>query len=92
MVAGYKVTCPDKALPMPSNIAAWIKRTPYWSLIGSLNYLAITTYPDILFTVSRLASVLDCYRPEHWDAAICVVCYLKHMQLLTLQLGGINPI
>ena len=79
----------DKSIPVPSNVAAWIDRTPYRSLIGSLNYLTpVATCPDIAFAVGRLATVLDCYRPEHWDAAICVVKYLKGTRLLSLRLGG----
>jgi hypothetical protein len=61
MVASLQITRPDKSLPVPSHIAAWIERTPYRSLIGSLNYLAVGTQPDIAFAVSRLATVLDCY-------------------------------
>jgi hypothetical protein len=80
------------SLPVPSNVAAWITRTPYRSLIGSLNYLAVATRPDIAFAVGRLATVLDCYRPEHWDAAVRVVRYLKGTRLLSLELGGTNPI
>ena len=92
MVAGLQVTRPDKSSPIPSNIADWIARTPYRSLIESLNYLTIGTHPDIAFAVNRLASVLDCYHPKHWDAAICVVWYLKGTHLLTLELRGSNPI
>jgi Reverse transcriptase (RNA-dependent DNA polymerase) len=92
MVASLQITCPDKSLPVPSNVAAWITRTLYHSLIGSLNYLAIATWPDIAFAVGRLATVLDCYRLEHWDAAVCVIRYLKGTRLLSLKLGGTNPI
>jgi hypothetical protein len=66
--------------------------TPYRSLIGSLNYLAITTQPDIAFAVSRLATVLNYYCSDHWDAAIHVVRYLKGTCLFSLELGGSNQI
>lgn len=92
MVPGLQILHPDMLLPVPTNISSWMDCTPYRSLIGSLNYLAVATQPDISFTVGHLASVLDCYQPEHWDAAIRVVQYLKGTCLLTLDLGGTNPI
>ena len=92
MVPGLQILVPDTSLPVAEYVSSWMDRMPYRSLIGSLNYLAVATRPDISFTVGRLASVLDCYRPEHWDAAIRVVCYLKGTRLLTLDLSGENPI
>jgi hypothetical protein len=92
MVAGLQIIRPDKSMPIDSAVASWIQRTPYCSLVGTLNYLAVATRPDIAFAVGRLATVLDCYRPEHWDAAICVVRYLKGTRLFSLDLGGNNPI
>ena len=92
MVPGNRLLPPDPADPMPPSLSTWIEKTPYRSLIGSLNYLAVGTRPDISFTVGRLASFLDCYRPEHWEAAIRVVRYLKGTRLLTLQLGGTTPV
>jgi len=92
MEGGLQIVRPDKSLPVPSNVADWITRTPYRSLVGTLNYLAVATRPDIAFAVGRLATVLDCYRPEHWNAAIRVVRYLKGTRLLSLDLGGTNPI
>lgn len=52
----------------------------------------MATCPDITFTVGRLASVLDCYQLEHWEAAIHVIHYLKGTRLFSLQLGGSNTI
>ena len=92
MIHGMKIRRPDPTLPVTSDIVAWMDRTPYRSLIGSLNYLAVATRPDISFAVGRLATVLTCYRPEHWDAAIRVVRYLKGTRLFSLELGGTNPI
>src|SRR5258708_1554618 len=69
-----------------------MEQTPYRSLIGCLNYLAVATRPDISFTIGHLSTVLDCYHPEHWSATIHVVHYLKGTHLLSLQLGGTNPI
>jgi len=70
MVAGLQLCRPDKKEPVPPEIAAWAERTPYRSLVGSLMYIAISTRPDITYTVGCLASFLNCYRPEHWEAAI----------------------
>jgi hypothetical protein len=92
MATGLQILRPDKSIPVSPLLASWSQRTPYRSLIGTLNYLAVATRPDISFAVGRLASVLDCYRPEHWDAAIKVVRYLKGTRLLSLELGGSNAI
>jgi hypothetical protein len=90
MVAGLQLTMPDKTLPIPKEIANWVERTPYRSLVGSLMYIAVGTRPDILYAVGRLSAFLDCYRLEHWEAAIHVVQYLKGTRTLGLTLGGSN--
>ena len=92
MVQGIQILRPDPDLPVPPNVLSWMTRTPFRSLVGSLNYLAVATCPDIAFVVGHLATVFDCYHPEHWDAAIRVVCYLKGTRLFYLELGGSNPI
>ena len=66
--------------------------TPYCSLVSSLNYLAVATRPNISFVVGRLATVFNCYCPEHWDAAIRIVHYLKGTRTFSLELGRSNPI
>ena len=73
MVAGLHLQRPDKCEPIPPSTAARIEKTPYRSLIGCLNYLAVGTQPDIAYAIGRLASFLDNFRPEHWEAAIRVV-------------------
>lgn len=35
---------------------------------------------------------LDCYRHEHWEATIHILCYLKGTRTLGLVLGGLNPV
>jgi hypothetical protein len=92
MVTGLQLRRPDKAAYTPPEVEAWAKRTPYRSLVGSLMYIAIGTRPDIAYAVGRLASYLDCYRPEHWEAAIRVLKYLKGTRLLSLVLGGTHPL
>ena len=76
--------------PLSDNDSRELARIPYRSLVGLLMYLAVGTRPDISFAVACLCQFLDCYRRAHWNAAICVVRYLKGTRLLTLTLGG-NP-
>ena len=88
MVQGLQIRQPDKSIPPDPHLVEWIERTPYHELIGSLNYIAVATRPDISFAVGRLASVLDCYRPEHWTAGLRVLRYLKGTCSLCLVLSG----
>jgi hypothetical protein len=92
MVTRLQLTAPDKTLPIPREVTDWIERTPYHSLIGSLMYIAVGTQPDISYAVGKLSSFLDCYRSEHWEAAIHIVRYLKGTRTLGLRLGGTNKI
>jgi Reverse transcriptase (RNA-dependent DNA polymerase) len=91
MAAGVVLERPDKSVPIPSSVTDWMARTPYRELVGSLMYIAIGTRPDIAYAVSRLSTFLDCYRPEHWGAAIRVLRYLKGTRSLSLVLGGNTP-
>ena len=92
MVAGLRIQRPDKGVPVSPEIAEWRARTPYRELVGSLNYVAVATRPDISFAVGRLSTVLDCFTPDHWSAAIRVLRYLKGTRTLCLTLGGQNPL
>ena len=94
VVYGLQIKRPDPTTPVTSDVASWMDRTPYRSRVGSLYNLAVAIHPDVAFDVGRLAAVLDCYLPEHWDAAVCVVRYLEGTvtRLFTLELGGTNPI
>jgi hypothetical protein len=92
MVAGLVLRRPDKTIPVPPEIVEWQARTPYCTLVGTLNYIAVGTHPDIAFAVGCLSSFMDCYMPEHWSAAICIVHYLKGMRTIGLTLGGTNPL
>jgi hypothetical protein len=92
MVAGTQLRRPDKSAPTPSNISEWADQTPYRSLVGSLMYLAVATRPDISYVVGRLSSFLDCFRLEHWQAAIRVLRYLKGTRTYALTLGGRNSL
>ncbi|KIK99719.1 hypothetical protein PAXRUDRAFT_91960, partial [Paxillus rubicundulus Ve08.2h10] len=61
---------------------------PYHQLVGSLNYIACGTCPDISFAQQQLRKHLDTYRPDHWEAAKHDVQYLKGTHTLKLILGG----
>jgi len=91
MVAGLQLRHLDKSIPIPSEVTKWRERTPYCELVGSLNYIAVATQPDIAYSVGRLASFLDCFQQDHWTAAICVLRYLKNTRTLSLVLGGTRP-
>jgi hypothetical protein len=55
-------------------------------------YLAIGTRADIAFPVNHLEGFLDCYRFEHWRAAIRVLQYLNGTRTMVLRLGSTAPI
>ena len=90
MVTGLQLQHPDKSAPIHSEVAAWIECTPYCSLVGSLMYLAVASQPDIAYAVGCLSSFLDCYRPEHWEAATHILHYLKGTRTHVLMLGSKN--
>lgn len=50
---------------------------PYRQLVGSLMYLATSTRPDIMFTVSHLSQFCVANGPEHWKAGKRVLRYLQ---------------
>ncbi|BES97325.1 Hydra magnipapillata [Nesidiocoris tenuis] len=58
---------------------------PYQSLIGSLNFLATCTRPDIAYAVSYLSQFNSCYKNEHWLAAKRVLRYLKGTKTMGLK-------
>ena len=51
-----------------TNQADQINQTEYQSAIGSLMYLAVSTRPDIAFTVNNLARFNSNSQKEHWTA------------------------
>ena len=55
-------------------------------------YISFATHPDISYAIGCLSSFLDCYRLDHWNAAVHVVQYLKGTCTHALSLGGKNLI
>jgi hypothetical protein len=62
-------------------------RLQYQSLVGSLNWLAHTTRPDLSTVVSLLAQHQSQPSPGHLEAALYVVNYLSHTKTLGLYFG-----
>jgi hypothetical protein len=60
-------------------------RLQYQSLIGSLNWLAHTTRPDLSTVVSLLAQYQSNPSPGHYDAAKYVVRYLANTKDLGIK-------
>jgi hypothetical protein len=63
-------------------------RLQYQSLVGSLNWLAHTTRPDISTVVSLLAQHQSHPSPGHLDAALYVVHYLSHTKTLGIYFSS----
>lgn len=58
---------------------------PYHSLVGSLQWLAHTTRPDISYAVSQLSSFSAAWTIDHWTKAEHVLRYLRHTQHQGIQ-------
>jgi len=63
-------------------------RLQYQSLVGSLNWLSITTRPDISTAVSLLAQHQSNPSPGHLDAAYYVAQYLSHTKSLGIYFSS----
>ena len=60
----------------------------YCRLMGLLNYLSISTRPDISFTVSQLSQHLERPGTLHWKAAMQLLRYLSGTLTYGIQLDG----
>ena len=63
----------------------------YAALIGSLMYLAISTRPDIAFSVNKLAQFTSNPKTMHWTAVKRIFRYLKGTRDFALTYGGDDP-
>jgi hypothetical protein len=64
----------------------------YQSLVGSLNWLAHTTRPDISTVVSLLAQHQSQPSPGHYDAALYVAHYLAMTRNLGIYFTSTHPL
>jgi reverse transcriptase-like protein len=62
----------------PASVAehAIMRDVPYHKAVGTLNWAALTTHPDIAFTVMTIAHFAANPSPAHWNAVKCIYCYL----------------
>jgi hypothetical protein len=65
-------------------------RLQYQSLVGSLNWLAHTTHPDLSTVVSLLAQHQSTPSPGHLDAALYVVKYLSGTKTLGIYFSSLR--
>ena len=79
--------CPDgEELPPYVPDAEFMQR--YQKALGSLNFIATYTRPDISFAVSTLGQFNKAPQKEHWSALKRVIRYLKGTTHHRLTLGG----
>ncbi|GJP86143.1 hypothetical protein CLOP_g16206 [Closterium sp. NIES-67] len=65
-------------------------RKLFHSMVGSLNYAANHTRPDIAFATSRLASVVSRPSHEQLEAARRLVCYVSATASVGLEYSGVR--
>jgi len=66
---------------------AAMRDIPYHEAVGALNWAALTTCPDISFTVSTVAHFASNPGPAHWEAIKQIFCYLAGSCDLWLSYG-----
>ena len=66
----------DQCPQTPEEVAEMCK-VPYHEAVGSLNYCAVATQPDITFSVSLLAQFMENPGRVHWEAIKQVFQYLS---------------
>ena len=63
--------------PKTAEEFAFMRDKPYRETVGSANYMAIGTRPDISYVVSVLSRYLDNPGPDHWAAVKHLFAYLS---------------
>tara|TARA_R110002050_G_scaffold258929_1_gene398274 strand:+ start:1294 stop:4371 length:3078 start_codon:yes stop_codon:yes gene_type:complete len=88
-----------RKIPMATNFNLHDEESPlmskpngvksYQQIIGSLNYLAHSTRPDILYAVNTLSRFLQNPRENHYEAAQHVVEYLNSSSELSITFRSV---
>ncbi|CAI7903402.1 unnamed protein product [Closterium sp. NIES-53] len=60
----------------------------YRQKVGSLQFAATTTRPDIAFACSKLGSGLTVRSDQHWREVDCCLAYLADTRYIALEFGG----
>jgi hypothetical protein len=79
-------SCPKVDSPEALTMAT----IPYRGIVGSLNFLACISRPDIAFTVSRLSRFMQNPGLAHWRAALRCLTYCVTTKHLPLQLKVVD--
>ena len=66
---------------------AIMRNKPYREAVGALNWAALTTHPDIAFTVATVTRFTANPSIAHWEAVKHIYCYLAGTQDLWLTYG-----
>ena len=74
--------------PQNSEEVEYMRNVPYLSAVGSLQYLATMTRPDISYAVAYLARFNSNPGPKHWTAVKHIFRYLKSTLDLKLHYGN----
>ncbi len=73
----------------PASVAEFVtmRDVPYCEAVGTLNWAALATCPDILFAVSTMARFASNPGPVHWEAVKRIFHYLAGSRDLWLSYG-----
>ena len=66
---------------------AMMRDVPYREAVGTLNWAALATRPDISFAVATVAKFSANPRVAHWNAVKCIFRYLAGTRNLWLTYG-----
>ena len=70
-----KLSCDD--CPQTEEQRKEMINIPYRSIVGSLQYITLSTRPDVSFAVNQLSRYMENPGPSHWTAGKRVLRYLK---------------
>ncbi|CAN0363693.1 unnamed protein product [Discosporangium mesarthrocarpum] len=68
----------------------WYADVPYRTAVGSLQWAAIMTRPDIANVVREVARYCDEPKRVHWRAVLSIMRYLNAFPLLGVTYGGVE--